>query len=65
VVTTWRISLSIEETYNRYYHKGRLETSPVNSVIVVNIYTLFHFKLANLEICRPYLAYVRDSRPYG
>jgi hypothetical protein len=27
---------SIEDTYNRYDHKGRLETTNVNSVIVVN-----------------------------
>jgi hypothetical protein len=41
-VVTWCKSLSIEETSKRSNHKGRLETTTVNSVIVVNNFISFH-----------------------
>jgi hypothetical protein len=42
-VATLRISISIEETYNRSYHKGRPEIAAVNSMIVINNFISFHF----------------------
>jgi hypothetical protein len=34
LVVTWRVSLSMEETYNTYDHKRRPETTTVNSVLL-------------------------------
>jgi hypothetical protein len=41
LAVTWRESLSIEETYNRYDHKWRPEKAAAHMVIVVNNFISF------------------------